>query len=35
MKKPRPPQGMVVCSYKLGDLVIVVTQHLDARRQPA
>jgi hypothetical protein len=33
--KDKPPRGMVVCSYKLGDLVIVVTQHLDARRQSA
>jgi hypothetical protein len=33
--KDKPPQGMVVCSYKLGDRVIVVTQHLDARRQSA
>jgi hypothetical protein len=33
--KDKPPQGTVACSYKLGDLVIVVTQHLDARRQSA
>jgi hypothetical protein len=33
--KDKPLQGMVVCSYKLGDLVIVVTHHLDARRQSA
>jgi hypothetical protein len=33
--RDNPPQSTVVCSYKLGDLVIVVTQHLDARRQSA